>query len=233
MQTHLGPYELGPEGKNRGIYEGDCRELGQAIPSESIDLIFTDPPYPKEFLYLYEWLVSFAERTLRPDGFLITYVAPYHKDTIMGYFRNHLEYFWDYIEYNVGNSPVIWPRYTVSRYKSLLCYRRFGSDSMPKPNVLGVFPVRGGDKRFHKWGQSQRIAEYYIERFTTGDMAVIDPLVGGGTTAAACLKLGRPYLAFDNDPECVKISRRRVEAVEKPSLFSYEQCELVSCEREA
>ena len=31
------------------IYCGDARELLRQIPDESVDLVFTDPPYPKAF----------------------------------------------------------------------------------------------------------------------------------------------------------------------------------------
>ena len=35
----LGPYDLGR------IYQGDCLELMKAIPSGSVPMIWTDPPY--------------------------------------------------------------------------------------------------------------------------------------------------------------------------------------------
>ena len=38
------------------IITGDARELAKDIPDNSIDLIFTDPPYAKEYIPLYGWL---------------------------------------------------------------------------------------------------------------------------------------------------------------------------------
>ena len=73
------------------IHHGDALELAaQKIPGRSVDLIYTDPPYPKEFHYLYEWLAREAVRVLKPDGFLITYVGPYWKDVVMNYFNQHI-----------------------------------------------------------------------------------------------------------------------------------------------
>jgi len=38
----LGPYLLGPnDDENCGIYTGDCRDLAQAIPDESVGLVLT------------------------------------------------------------------------------------------------------------------------------------------------------------------------------------------------
>lgn len=57
------------------IYTGDARELAKAIPDGSIDLIFTDPPYPREFLPLYGWLAETAAQVLKPDGFMLPTAA--------------------------------------------------------------------------------------------------------------------------------------------------------------
>jgi len=50
--TKLGPYEVGPnDTMENGIFLGDCRELAKAIPDESIDLIYLDPPFNSNRVY--------------------------------------------------------------------------------------------------------------------------------------------------------------------------------------
>jgi predicted methyltransferase len=66
QSAHLGPYLLGPNDENQGIYTGDARELARAIPDESVDLIFTDPVYQN--LDDYRWLAETAARVLKPDS---------------------------------------------------------------------------------------------------------------------------------------------------------------------
>jgi len=217
----LGPYELGPNNTpENGIYIGDARELAKTIPDESVDLIFTDPPYEKKYQELYKWLPRIAERILKPDGFLLCYVPPYYKNIIFKWFDKYLIYFWDYIEYNKGNSTIIWPRRTISRYKSILAYRK-NDQSLPTTNVLGVWPGgetnRYGDKRFHKWGQSEYTARYYIQVFKRSGI-VFDPLVGGGTTAWVCKQLQMQYLAFEIDSITASLARARV-ALANDMLF--------------
>lgn len=53
---------------------GDFREKCKDIPDNSVDLIFTDPPYAKEFMLLYKELGKVAFRVLKPGGSLITYL---------------------------------------------------------------------------------------------------------------------------------------------------------------
>jgi 16S rRNA G966 N2-methylase RsmD len=58
--------------KNILLLHGDFRRQIEKIPDSSIDLIFTDPPYPKEYLPLYQDLAD-AARVLKDGGNLVTY----------------------------------------------------------------------------------------------------------------------------------------------------------------
>ena len=56
---------------------GNMETLGENIPDNSVDLIFTDPPYNEASLSLYADLARLADRVLRPGGSLVTYVGHY------------------------------------------------------------------------------------------------------------------------------------------------------------
>jgi len=49
------------------LIHGDFNGKSKGIPDNSIDLIFTDPPYAVEILHLYSELAKIAERVLKPD----------------------------------------------------------------------------------------------------------------------------------------------------------------------
>jgi hypothetical protein len=60
------------ENSNYKLIYGDFMKQSQKeIPYSSIDLIFTDPPYGKEYLQLYKELGKLAIRVLRPGGSLV------------------------------------------------------------------------------------------------------------------------------------------------------------------
>lgn len=194
------------------ILTGDARTLIRDIPDESVDMIFTDPPYSKEYLPLYEWLAIAAERVLKPTGFVLVYAGGYHKAQIMGYLDRCLDYFWDYIELHSHQTSVIYPRRTLARYKSILAYRRKGHNALPViGNVLGAFEmISGNEKRYHPWGQSEKTARYLIECFTRPGDLVLDPFVGGGTTPFVCSRIGRRFVGFEIDPEAAEVARSRI-----------------------
>jgi predicted methyltransferase len=63
---------------------GDFFEQSQKeIEDNSIDLIFTDPPYGKEYLSLYQELARLASRVLKRGGCLVTYVGHIILDEVL------------------------------------------------------------------------------------------------------------------------------------------------------
>jgi DNA modification methylase len=183
------------------IITGDARELSKEITDKSIDLIFTDPPYIKKFMYLYDWLSDEGTRVLKDDGFLMCYAGIYWKSQIFRTMERNLEYFWDFVLLDSGNSAIMWQRKIISRYKSLLCFRKPGFNALPHTNVLSSWVGGGEDKRFHTWGQDESSARYYIDCFSKPGNVVFDPFCGGGTTPVVCKMLNRNFISFEIDEE--------------------------------
>lgn len=204
MTDTLGPYTLNE------IYTGDAIELTRAIPNQSVDLIFTDPPYLKGYMYLYKWLSNEAPRILKPNGFLLMYAGIFWKDEIMAYFRDTMQYFWDMVLVSSGRSSVMWDRKILARHKSILVYTQRGARPKPRTMALSLWRGSGKDKRFHSWGQDESSARYYIDCFSKPEDIVIDPFCGGGTTPAMCKVIGRRYLSFEVDPATADNARARV-----------------------
>lgn len=196
------------------ITTGDARELAKLIPDESIDLIFTDPPYVKEHMHLYGWLAEEGARVLKPGGFLLCYVGTYWKYETLQQIGKHLDFFWDFIAVNRGNRPVMWVRHVLAGYKSILAFTK-GKPDMPRGNILDVWVGSGEDKRFHTWGQDESTARYYIQWLVRDPNAVIwEPFAGGGTTPAVCRQIGCNFIAFEIDPATAGIARKRLQTVQ-------------------
>lgn len=205
-----------PEEYRNQIVTGDARELAKRIPDESIDLIFTDPPYLKEYLHLYDWLGQVGSRVLKPNGFLLVYVGVYWKHEVMQRLGKRLGYYFDFVLENAGNSPIMWTRKVISRYKSIMAWTKKDASTKPRTNVLSLWRGGGEDKRYHIWGQDESSARYYIDCFSKPADLVVDFLVGGGTTPAVCKQLRRNYIAFEIDPDTTEMARERVLNTQSP-----------------
>lgn len=53
--------------------------------------------------------------------------------------------------------------------------------------------------------------EYLIKLVSREGAIVLDPFLGSGTTAIACLKLNRKFIGIEKEEEYVKISRARIK----------------------
>lgn len=206
----LGPYEL------NSIITGDARELAESIPDNSVDLIFTDPPYPKEYLPLYGWLAETAARILKPGGSLFALSGGTWILQVTDLMRAHLDYHWMCCVYH----PSVTHSYRAF-HKRLDNYWK-PIHWLTKGKYTGPYLADGvntsvPDKRYHVWGQQEKYAVQFLERFPKGT-TILDPFVGGGTTAAACKYLDLPYLAFEIDPATADKARERV-LLTQPPLF--------------
>lgn len=208
--THLGPYPID------SIITGDARELAQAIPDESVDLIFTDPPYLREFLGLYGDIAEIGARVLKPGGWLFAYGAGEHLPDHLARMGMHLDYFWVFILKHQNGWPRMWNKKLMSAYKPIMVYTK------GKPRTQHWLATMHGDskdKDWHDWGQGDGFALKIIDLLTEPDDVVVDFCAGGGTTPAVCKMLRRHYLAFEIDPGTAERARQRVLTTQAPLVF--------------
>lgn len=140
------------------------------LADNSIDLIFTDPPYPREYLSCYDWLAHEAARVLKPGGFVMCMAGGYFLNKIYAMFEAvpALNYFWEFHHRSNGEAPYIWPRFVVAKTKVILAYSK--GEGLPRiKSVLSIFESTSKSKQFHHWGQEIESARYYIDCFSRPD----------------------------------------------------------------
>lgn len=192
------------------IHHCDFRDLGLA--EESVDLIFTDPPYPGEYLPLWKELSRFASRALKPGGLLVAYSGQYYLLEVMNNLATDLEYLWLGAVVLPGANNAVQARKVQNASKPLLFFRRRG-DTQTGLNWTGdTYRSEGRDKEHHHWGQSVGPARYYIEHLSEPGALVVDPFLGGGTTAAAAREVGRSFIGCDVEWSCVVTTTQRLAA---------------------
>lgn len=191
-----------------GLHCGDCRELSKQIPDESVDLIFTDPPYIGKYLYLYEWLASEAERILKPGGCVAFYCGHYYLNQIFDYFnQTSLDYFFTFNSMN-DRASVIWQRKVLSKAKSIVIFSK--GKYKPRCNTMSVCSTKK-EKVFHEWGQPAEEARYWIDCMTEQGDLIVDPMAGGGTVPVVCEYLDRKWIAFEIESASCDTIRERIQ----------------------
>lgn len=211
------PVDKIPEHLLNKVTTGDHNVVQEELPDESVELIYTDPPYPKEFLHVFYELGRYAGRVLVPGGSLITLCGQWEVPYVIEALSQSLQYHWTGWVVH-GQKPTLFGFRVVNGGKPLLwfCKGRVNLDYGFWWDTK--FFRGGGDKRFHKWGQPENYCIQDIELLTKEGDVVLEPFTGGGTVPAACKITRRNFVAFELDPATADTARQRIAAT-NPPLF--------------
>jgi len=183
-----------------------------------------------------------AHRVLAPDGSLYLHVdyreVHYCKvllDSIFGRecFLNEVIWAYDY----GARTRRKWP----AKHDNILVYVRnpgkyvFNYDEIERipymaPGLVGpekasrgktptdtwwhtIVPTNGGEKTGYPTQKPLGILKRIVQASSSPGDLVLDFFAGSGTTAAACLALGRRFVLIDNNREALEVMARRFEGV--------------------
>jgi 16S rRNA G966 N2-methylase RsmD/DNA-binding XRE family transcriptional regulator len=199
------------EYENVELFEGDFREVSNSIEDNSIDLIFTDPPYDEKSVPLYLDLANLAKRVLKENASVVTYVPNGLIPIITSYMMEAgLTYWWTIAVQLEGSFSRHYQRQTSIKWKPLLWFvkgRKLVAHNFMSDLIISDRP----EKVHHGWEQSKIEAEHVYKILTVENQKILDPFVGTGTTAVAAINLNRKFLGIDIDPKVMVSLRVKIQ----------------------
>jgi len=191
------------------IINNDFRNV--EIADNSIDLILTDPPYPEEYLNLWQDLFLMAEKVLKPSGFLVTYSGQIHLDKIFK-MKNNLIYYWTSgILFN-KHIPFIAGRNVNNYWKPILVFQKAPFKKSQRAIIDLIKFDYTEERELHdkNWGQTIKPFEILLEQFSNVGDKVLDPFAGTGTTLLACKNKKRKCIGIEIEKEYVNLIKGRL-----------------------
>jgi DNA modification methylase len=206
------------------IIHGDCTKVMKAMPSESIDLIVTDPPYlanytsrdGKSFLNdnpRDSWWVkpAYAEmyRLLKPGGFLISFYGLYQVDKFMTAWKE------------AGLRPVghfvFAKKYASSEYFTKMRHENAYLLAKQHPPLQVMPPEDVREWRYtgntrHPTEKDPVMLGELIQAYSHIGEIVLDPFCGSGSTLVAAKALERKYIGIELDATYAEAARQRIAA---------------------
>jgi len=188
----------------QGVYDGldirrgDFREVLADIPDRSVDIILTDPPYPQEYLPLWDNLGAFAARILKPTGVLLAYSGQLHLPQVIAMLTKHLRWWWMCAIQHTGASGYIVAggRRIMNQWKPLLILTPYNAP--PLSTQFHDFIEGGGrQKELHNWEQSTDEAVRILQMFGQPNALVVDPFAGSGSFGRAALQTGMRFIGAE------------------------------------
>lgn len=195
------------EALDLGDRYSSCVSSAADLDCGEVDMIITDPPYPREFLPTFADLSKTAARLLRPGGLCVVMSGQSYLPTVMAHLGEALDYYWVGAYMTPGDKANLRQRNVLTGWKPLLVY----SNGPTNPKMFyDVTTSDRNDKDWHHWGQSVSGMLDIVERMTEPGDLILDPFAGGGSTAIAALELNRRVIVSDEDEEQIRICDRRV-----------------------
>jgi len=194
------------------LIHSDCRDVLPLLESGSVDLVLTDPPYPKEFDHVWDAL-PLCYQSMRDGAYLVTFLGHYQLPRVLDACRRTLDYVWCVTLPN-NNQPI------MHGYKVKCCWKPclVFSKGKPKANRIWYdnFGLRTKTKAWqesqslHKWGQSESLLWEPLDAFGNEGGVTLDPFAGSGTTGRACKDLGRKCIMVEIEERYCEIAANRL-----------------------
>ena len=209
-EAKIGALSLAEFPADSPIRVGDARELALELEPNSVDLIFTDPPYDKENVLLYGELSVLAARVLKPGGLCLAYCGHVHLPEALEKLTTCLDYFWIFAVRHTGGHETIWSRKLWNDWTPILAASKPPLDLELRDWIVDLAPGGGQEKEHHDWEKPVGEAAYYIEKLTLPNTLVLDPFCGSGTIPLAAKQTGRRVIGFEIDPEVATVAAGRL-----------------------
>jgi site-specific DNA-methyltransferase (adenine-specific) len=209
------------------LYHGDCRDVLHAIPSQSVDMALTDPPYLVSYKGRWgskqgaikgdaeaSWLAPvFVElwRILAADALCFTFYGWPHADTFMTLWKL------------VGFRPIsqivcvknVWGLgyFTRSQHESAFLLAK-GKPGKPLKAISDVVEWRRVRAAEHPNQKPLATIATLVEAYSRPGACIVDPFAGSGTTLVAARNLGRRAIGVEVEERYCEIAAKRLCEVE-------------------
>lgn len=190
------------------IYCGDCLEFMKQLDDKSVDLVLTDFPYGTDINYGLTY--QDTQENLR---ILINFVMPeilrVSKVTLLTCGNHNIHLY----------PPVNWILAWVNNSGNGI--NRWGFNCWQPILAYGKDPCRSNDLIINneiseKWNHPcPKPTNLWIDLLLRGsikeDDLILDPFIGSGTTAIACIRTDRNFIGMEISPEYCEIANKRIE----------------------
>lgn len=188
-----------PDVTEMDIRRGDFRRTLDLEPG-SVTLVLTDPPYPREYLPLWDDLGERAAGWLPPGGSLIAYCGQSILPDVLTRLGVHLRYWWTIAMLHQYGTAMIPGKWVSAGWKPLIWYvnAHRGGQTMLADRIDGT----GGRKTVPTgdsgdWAQGVAELAPIVSALTAPGDLIVDPFAGSGSVGLAALRFGRRFIGAE------------------------------------
>jgi len=209
------------------LLNGDCLDLLDDLEDNSVDILYTDPPYipPQHSSTLTKYKKSLSEmgilenfykrfiekvdRVLKDDGIIIIYCNcdsyPMFYIHLYPYVKKMRCFIWDKISCSLG--------YTFRhQHEMVICGERMNMKCI-KCGTGDIFKYKvvKAKEKDHPAEKPIDIHKHILQNIIGENRVVLDPFMGTGSIGMACKELDCDYIGIELEPEYFKIAENKLK----------------------
>ena len=216
------------------IYNMDCMEGMKHIEDKSIDLVITDPPYKLVQGGCTNKAVTLKGATNLKSGNVFSYNSIKFSDWIPEVYRVLKENSHCYIMCNDRNlkelliesenagfkllNILVWKkkrhspnRYYLKNAEFIVFLRKGKAKNINNMGTFQCLEIDNVENKLHPSEKPVKLMEIFICNSSKSGDTVLDPFMGSGTTAIACINTNRNYIGFELDKHYCEIANERIQ----------------------
>lgn len=226
------------------LFNGDCLEIMKDIPSGSVDMIVTDPPYRTTSRGGTGNSGGMCRKKIFSEGKVFDHNSIKLSEYIPEFFRLLKDGSHCYVMSNHTNlvetltvaqssgfhfiKSLIWDKsnkimgqYYMSQFEYILFFRKGRGVKINNCGTSDLISIpnkktKGTDgKNIHDTEKPVKLMEILIENSSKQNDIVLDPFMGSGTTGVACVNTNRDFIGIELDEKYFNIAKTRIENAEK------------------
>lgn len=208
------------------IYQKDCILGLKELPDNTVDVVFTSPPYNRKRNDKYshytdiredyfQWMVEVITECMRVSkghvffNIMKNYYNKVDVFKLIGHFSKEI------IDIHVWEKSNPMPASGNSITNAYEFFIIFGktplkSNTTYTKNILTTSVNKNIDKS-HKAVMKLEVADHFIQKFTKEGDVILDPFMGLGTTALSAINQNRHYIGFEINEEYISIAEDRIQ----------------------
>jgi site-specific DNA-methyltransferase (adenine-specific) len=222
--------------ENISIYQGDCIDFLRSLPSESVDIIVTDPAYSgmnnkmqfgngrivgkyqnkdndkwfQEFKDDPETFLIFlneCKRVLKDDRHIYLMIDSFSLLTL-GHLMREV--------FNVKNI-IVWDKINIGmghyfrRRHEFVLFATKGQRKLNARNIPDVWRVKRIVRSNYPTQKPVEVFDYMLSGSTEKNFTVCDPFIGSGSSAIAAIKAGCSFIGADVSKKACELSADRIK----------------------
>jgi DNA modification methylase len=214
--------------QNCTLYNGDCMEVLESLEPGSVDTVWTDPPYGISFHPTHRKIMAIPDKLANDEKPHLEFIPPIVRTVKDGgavYLCTRFDVASQWVDALTATggkvkNPIYWIKNHFSQGDiagdrgncvEIVIFAHVGRHLLRGKRTSNAWMIAKPEPTIHPTPKPVELVRRCIQASSDPGDLILDPFLGSGSTAVACVLTGRRFLGVELDPTYFDLSCQRIE----------------------